>query len=151
MIQSYQETIETLATNASPISFERDCIRTRSCNSCNGWLCHSQGSPLFKILEGGKYKVNFNTNVTSATAGLVALGLYSDGVLIPGTTVITEVTTAGTYSNVSFTKVLPVCCRDNATITVASVPAVLSGVVPTSTATQVPIIQNANLVIDRIS
>lgn len=150
MIQSYQETIETLASNSAPISFERDCIRTRSANCC-GWLQHNQGSPLYKILEGGDYPVTFNANVTSATAGTVALGLYMDGVLLPGTTVIAQVATAGDYYNVSFDKIVPVCCRGNATLTIASVPSVLTGATPTATDTEIPIIQNANFTITRKS
>ena len=85
MIQSYQETPVLLASNSSPLTFSTDCIRTR-CANCYGFLQHSQGSPLYKILNGGNYDVTFNANVTSATAGQVALGLYMDGVLLPGTT-----------------------------------------------------------------
>lgn len=152
MIQSYQETIEILPSNTSAISFERDCIRTRSA-SCQGWLQHSEGSPLYKILEGGKYKVTFNTNVTSATAGTVALGLFMDGILVPGTTVIAEVATAGDYYNVSFDKVIPICCRGDATLTIASVPSVLTGATlpGTATVTEIPVIQNANLTITRLA
>ncbi len=150
MIQSYQETIETLSSNSSPITFQTDCIRTRSANCC-GWLQHSEGSPLYKILNGGNYRVTFNANVTSATAGSVALGLYMDGILLPGTTTIAQVTTAGDYTNVSFNKVVPVCCRGDATLTVQSVPSILSTLTPTPTATQIPIIQNANLSITKIN
>lgn len=150
LIQSYQETIEILSSNAAPLTFERDCIRTRSA-SCEGWLQHSEGSPLYKILEGGKYEVSFSTNVTSATAGIVALGLYVDGILVPGTTRTTEITTAGTYESISFDKVIPICCRGDATVTIASVPSVLSGATPVATPTVVPTIQNANLIIRRLA
>lgn len=34
VIQSYQEEIEILASNTSPVTFQRDCIRTRSANCC---------------------------------------------------------------------------------------------------------------------
>lgn len=153
MIQSYIETPPiTLASNTSPIAFTRDCIRTRSCNSCTGWLCHNEGSPLYKILNGGRYRVTFNANVTSETAGTVALGLFMDGVLAPGTTVIAEVATAGDYYNVSFDKIIPLCCNADTTITVGSVPSVLTGVpTPTATDTEIPIIQNANLTITRLA
>lgn len=148
MIQSYLEEITLLPSNSAPVAFKNDRIRTRSASPC-GWLCHSKGSPLYKILEGGNYKVTFNANVTSAATGTVALGLYMDGVLLPGTTVIAQVATAGDYYNVSFDKVVPVCCRGDATLTVASVPSVLTGIVPASTVTQVPTIQNANITITR--
>lgn len=152
MIQSYNEGIQTLASNSSPLTFATDCIRTCSAN-CNGWLQHSEGSPLYKILSGGKYDISFNANVSSATAGTVALGLYMDGILLPGTTVIQEIAAAGDYYNVAFTKTVPICCRGDATITVQSVPSVLIGTTLPGTvaATEIPLIQNANLRIVRRS
>ena len=145
MIQSILEMITALASNLSAIIFNTDDVRTRSANCC-GWLQHSEGSPTYKILEGGLYEVSFNANVTSATAGTVALGLYEDGVLVPGTTVIAEVATAGDYYNVSFDKIIKVCCRGDATLTIASVPNVLTGATIPATAvvTEIPVIQNAN-------
>lgn len=150
MIQSYLEQPTALSSNTSPVSFAVDCIRTRSANCC-GWLQHTQGSPLYKILEGGKYRVSFNTNITSATTGQVAIGLFMDGVLLPGTTAIANITTAGNYKNISIDKEIPICCRGDATITVQSVPSVLIGATlpGTATATQTPILQNANLIIER--
>lgn len=146
MIESILEMITALTSNTSAIAFTNDDIRTRSANCCS-WLQHSEGSPLYKILKGGLYEVSFNANVTSATAGTVALGLYQDGILIPGSTVIAEVATAGDYYNVSFDKLIEVCCRGDATITVASVPTVLTGATlpATPTTTEIPVIQNANL------
>ena len=146
MIESILEMITALTSNTSAIAFTNDDIRTRSANCC-GWLQHSEGSPLYKILKGGLYEVSFIANVTSATAGTVALGLYQDGILIPGSTVIAEVATAGDYYNVSFDKLIEVCCRGDATITVASVPTVLTGATlpATPTTTEIPVIQNANL------
>ena len=144
MIQSVQEIPITLTGNASPLSFLNDDIRSRKANCCN-WLQHNEGSPIYKILDGGLYEVSFNANVSSATAGTVALGLYQDGILVEGTTVIAEIATAGDYYNVSFDKLIKVCCRGDANITIASVPSVLTGVTPTATTTEIPIIQNANL------
>ena len=128
------------------MSFINDDVRTRGANCC-GFLQHDEGSPLYKLLDGGIYKVSFNANVTSATAGTVALGLFQDGILIPGTTVIAEVATAGDYYNVSFDKLIKICCRGDATLTVASVPSVLTGATlpGTATVTEIPVIQNANL------
>ena len=148
MIQSVSEQITQLPSNSAPITFTRDCIKTRS--TCN-WLCHQQGSPLYKIKQGGNYKVSFNVNGTSAAEGVIAFGLYADGVLVPGTTTIATVATAGSYYNMSFTKEVPICCGTSTTLTVASVPSVLSGATPASTVTQVPTIQNANLTITRLS
>ena len=150
MIQSVNESIEVLVSNSSPISFLNDDVRTRKANCCN-WLQHSEGSPIYKILEGGIYEVSFNANVTSATAGTVALGLFQDGILIPGTTVIAEVVTAGDYYNVSFDKLIKICCRGDASLTIASVPNVLTGATlpGTPVVTEIPVVQNANLIITK--
>lgn len=146
MIQSVLDPITVLSSNTSTIPFNADDVRTRSA-SCAGWLQHSEGTPIYKILEGGLYEVSFNANVTSSVAGTVALGLYDDGVLVPGTTVLAQIATAGDYVNVSFDKLLKICCRGNATLTVASVPSVLTGAATpgTATVTEIPTIQNANL------
>ena len=145
MIQSVLEPITTLTSNSAAVPFANDDVRTRSANCCS-WLQHDEGTPIYKILDGGLYKVSFNANVTSSVAGTIALGLYDDGVLVPGTTVLAQITTAGDYVNVSFDKILRVCCRGNATLTVASVPSVLTGATTpgTTTVTEVPVIQNAN-------
>ena len=127
------------------ISFLCESISTRICPPKDTPPI-KETEPLYKILKGGLYEVSFNANVTSATAGTVALGLYQDGILIPGSTVIAEVATAGDYYNVSFDKLIEVCCRGDATITVASVPNVLTGATlpATPTVTEIPVIQNAN-------
>jgi hypothetical protein len=146
MIQSVNEMIQILTSNSSTLSFANDDVRSRNANCC-GFLQHDEGSPLYKLLDGGVYEVSFNANITSATVGTLALGLFQDGILIPGSTVIAEVATAGDYYNVSFDKLIKICCRGDATLTVASVPNVLTGATlpGTPTVTEIPIIQNANL------
>ena len=150
MIQSILDPITVLTSNTSAVTFIDDDIRTRKANCCN-WLQHNEGSPIYKILDGGIYEVSFNANVTSATAGTVALGLFQDGILIPGTTVIAEVVTAGDYYNVSFDKLIKICCRGDASLTIASVPSVLTGATlpGTPTVTEIPILQNANISITK--
>ena len=150
MIQSINEMIQVLTSNSSTLSFVNDDVRSRNANCC-GFLQHDEGSPLYKLLDGGVYEVSFNANVTSATAGTVALGLFQDGILIPGTTVIAEVATAGDYYNVSFDKLIKICCRGDATLTIASVPSVLTGATlpGTATVTEIPVIQNANFSITK--
>lgn len=145
MIQSVLEQFTILPSNVSNVNFTNDDVRSRKANCC-GWLQHNEGSPLFKILDGGLYEVSFNANVSSATAGVVALGLYQDGVLITGTTVIATIATAGDFVNVSFDKLIKVCCRGDANLSIASVPSVLTGTTTpgTPTDTEIPIIQNAN-------
>lgn len=150
MIQSVLEPITVLTSNTSTITFTDDDVRSRRANCC-GWLQHSEGSPIYKILEGGIYEVSFNANVTSATAGTVALGLFQDGILIPGTTVLAEVATAGDYYNVSFDKLIKICCRGDASLTIASVPNVVTGAAlpGTPVVTEIPVVQNANLMITK--
>lgn len=145
MIQSVLEPITILTSNTSAITFTDDDVRTRKANCCN-WLQHNEGSPIYKILEGGLYEVSFNANISSATAGTVAFGLFQDGILIPGSSVIAEVATAGDYYNVSFDKLIKICCRGDASLTVASVPNVLTGATlpGTPVVTEIPVIQNAN-------
>ena len=150
MIQSILEQFTILTNNTSAVIFTEDDVRTRKANCC-GWLQHNEGAPLYKILDGGIYEVSFNANISSDTAGTVALGLYQDGVLIPGTTVIATITTAGDFFNVSFDKLIEVCCRGDANIYIASVPSVLTGTTApgTPTLTETPIIQNANILITK--
>ena len=150
MIQSILEPITVLTSNTSAVTFIDDDIRTRKANCCN-WLQHNEGSPIYKILDGGIYEVSFNANITSATVGTVALGLFQDGILIPGSTVIAEVATAGDYYNVSFDKLIKICCRGDASLTIASVPSVLTGATlpGTPTVTEIPILQNANVSIPK--
>lgn len=150
MIQSFLETLTVLSSNMSPIVFANDDVRSRKANCC-GWLQHTEGSPIYKLLDGGLYEVSFNVNVTSATEGTVALGLFQDGILIPGSTVIAEVATAGAYYNLSFDKLIKVCCRGDATLTIASVPNVLTGAAApgTATVTEIPVVQNANISITK--
>lgn len=152
MIESVQELPVILTNNTSSITFTVDDIRTRSANCCNGWLSHTQGSPLYQLLDGGYYEISFNTNVSSATPGIVAFGLYQDGVLVPGTTVASTITAAGDVENLKFTKVIRVCCRASTTLTISSVPSFPNLVDLTATGidTQTPIVVNANMIIKKI-
>lgn len=147
MIQSVQEQELVLTTNTSPVTFADTDLRTNSANCFNGWLNHNEGSATFNILSGGIYDISFNSNITSATAGDVALAIFADGVKLNGTEMDQVITTAGDYKSVSVTKRIRVCGRGNVTITVASVPAIVYD--ETSTATQIPIIKNANISIER--
>lgn len=145
MIESVINTPIALTSNSSNVIFTVDDYRSRSANcNCNGWLQHTQGSPLYKILKGGTYEIDLSAVVTSGTAGIVALGLYQDGVLIPSTISAETLATAGDLANVSFNKKIRVCCNANTTLTIASVPTVNAGATgTTATATQIPIITNA--------
>lgn len=152
VIQSVQERPVTLTNNTAPITFTNDDVRSRSAGCC-GWLCHQEGSPLYQLLDGGYYRVSFNTNVSSATAGIVALGLYENGIIVPGTTVASTLAAAGDVENVSFDKIIRVCCRGNTTLSVGSVSSVpdFTDLTAAGVDTETPIIANANLIIERLS
>lgn len=148
MIESVITTPLTLNANNSVVTFPVDDLRTKGAQCC-GWLQHTQGSPLYKILEGGIYEIDLSATLTSATAGIVALGLYQDGILIPST-ISAETVTAGGLANISFNKKIRVCCKANTTLTIASVPSVNAGATGTTpTNTQIPIITNAIFGISR--
>ena len=150
MIQSFINTITNLASNIASVVFQRDCIRTNSCKGYNSWLCHNEGSANYEIVSGGQYRINFNATVSSATAGVVAFALYNNGEMIPGTLMAETLAAAGDYANIGITKEIKVCCKGNSNITVRAVPTVPTVTDPaTPITTQIPIIANANLVIDR--
>lgn len=143
MINSVQETALTLASNTANIPFASDVVRTRSANCC-GWLNHSAGSTQYQITKPGVYEIMFNANVTSATVGITSLGINANGELLSGTEMDYTVATANAYGNVSANRLIRVCGNGSTTITVGSVSTV------GATATQIPTVKNASLIIKRI-
>ena len=139
MINSVQETPLVLTSNTSNIFFENDVVRTRNANCC-GFLNHSEGSSLYQLTKEGIY-----ANITSATAGVVALAIKQNGEQLQGSEMDSEVTTAGTYNNVAATRLVRVCCNASITLTVGSISAV-DGV-----ATQVPTVKNVSLIIKKVA
>lgn len=149
MIQALQIIPEVLTSNIDNINFDIVDLRSNSANCC-GWLQYNQGGSDFTILGGGTFEISFNANVTSATAGQVALALKSStGSDVEGTEMDADITTAGVYTNVSFTKLLRICPRINTTISVGSLPAI-GGVTP-AVETEIPTIKDANLIIRKIA
>lgn len=149
MIQSVQEQEITLTSNTAPIPFADTDLRTGSANCFNGWLNHNEGSAQFTIVMGGIYEIEFDANITSATAGALAFGIFADGVKLNGAEVNEVVAAAGDYVNVSTNKLIRVCGRGNVTITINSLPTVVYD--GTSTATQIPIVKNANIIIKKLA
>ena len=142
-----------LPSNASPITFDETDIQTR-CATCNGWLEYSNGNPNFKIFGNGYtgyYDVEFSASVSTANAGVVAIALFQDGVIIPDTIRATTIDAADDYETISFDKKLRVCPRGTTNISVQSVPSI-----PTPTDSTTPIsttqaiITNATFSISRI-
>lgn len=150
MIQSFINTTTSLASNSASVVFQKDCIRTNSCCGCRSWLCHNEGSANYDIVNGGIYKVSFNATISSTTAGVIALALFNNGEQIPGTLMAETIAAVGDYANVGINKKVRVCCNGNANISVRAVPVIPSATTPTTpVVTEVPVIVNANLVIDR--
>ena len=152
MIQTLQITPEILTSNTDNINFDTVDLRSRTANCC-GWLQYMPGGSDFTIIGGGTFKVSFNANVTSDTAGIVALALKSaTGTDVEGTEMDAEITTAGNYINVSFTKLLRICPRVNTTIAVGSLPATQTGTTTlVNTATEIPTVKDANFIIEKIA
>lgn len=144
MINSVQETALTLASNTSNIAFSSDVVRTRNANCC-GFLNHSIGSTQYQLTEAGIYEIMFNTNVTSATVGITALGIKANGELLSGTEMDYTVDTANTYGNVSANRLIRICGNGSTTITVGSLAT--SG----ATATQIPIVKNSSFIIKKVA
>lgn len=152
MIQAIQITPEILTSNIDNVNFDTVDLRSRSANCC-GWLQYMNGGSDFTIIGGGTFRVSFNANVTSETAGIVALALKTaTGTDLEGTEMDAEITTPGNYVNISFDKLIKVCPRVNTTIAVGSLPSTITGTTTlTNTETQIPVIKDANFIIEKIA
>lgn len=147
-IQSTITTPVVLPNNSSTIAFQND-RRTRSTQGCNGWLCHAQGSPVYKIVKAGNYKTTVTASVFSATAGTIALGIYEDGVLVPAS--VRSVTlSAGYLGNIALDYTSKVCCKANTSISIASVPNVINPADSSTVTTLAPTISSATINITRL-
>lgn len=154
MIQTILNEPVALTSNSSPIAFDITNIRTRCAYCCNGgWLDYQNGNPIFKIFGNnytGYYDVNFSATVSSATAGVVAIGLYEDGILIPDTVRAVTIAAADDLETVSFNRKIKICPRGNTSITVGSVPSVPTPTTPaTPITTETPIIVSGTFNIAR--
>jgi hypothetical protein len=148
MIQTIQILPQVLTTNTDDINFSTIDVRSRSANCC-GWLQYMPGGSNFVIIGGGRFKISFNANVTSDTAGTLALALKSSlGSDVEGTEMDTVIDAAGDYQNISFNKILEVCPRVNVALAIGSLAAI-GGVTPT-VETEIPTIKDANLIIEKI-
>ena len=149
MIQTLQIIPEILTSNTDNLNFDVVDLRSRTATCC-GWLQYNQGGSDFTLIGGGTFRVSFNANVTSATAGQVALALKTaTGTDVEGTEMDVDVTTPDVYTNISFTKLIKVCPRVNTTIAIGSLPAI-GGVTP-AVETEIPTIKDANLIIEKIA
>lgn len=152
MIQALQITPEILTSNIDNINFDTIDLRSRTANCC-GWLQYMSGGSDFTIIGGGLFEITFNANVTSDTAGIVALALKTGtGTDVEGTEMDAEITTAGNYVNVSFTKLLRICPRVNTTIAVGSLPSTITGTTTlTNTETEIPVVKDVNFIVRKVA
>ncbi len=120
MINSVGVATQTVAVNQN-VLFPTDRVRTRSCQCGNrGWLAHDLGSGLFTLTKGGIYEVQYNANVTSATAGTASLDLEINGEIIGGTRSIYTVATANALGNLSGNTLIRVPCGASYTISLGN-------------------------------
>lgn len=147
-IQSTISTPITLASNSSTIAFQND-RRTRSTEGCDGWLCHGEGSPVYKLVKAGNYRTTLTASVYSDTAGTIAIGLYEDGILIPES-IATVTLAAGYLGNITIDYISKVCCKANTSISIASVPAITNPSTGATVTTLTPTITSAVLNITRL-
>ena len=154
MIQTIINDPLVLTSNSSSIVFDATNIRTR-CAFCSngGWLDYENGNPNFKIFGNnynGYYNANFSASISSTTAGVVAIGLYEDGVLIPDTIRAVTIDAADDYETISINRKIRVCPRGTTNITIGSVASVPTPSDPTTPiATEIPIITNATFNLSR--
>ena len=148
-----QEQEIALTSNTASLHFANVDLRTRSATNCCGFMNHNEGSALFSILDGGVYEVTFNGNVTSATAGQVALALLADGVQVAGTEMDAVIAAPGDFENISFDKKIRVCCKGTVNLAITSLPTIVynGGATPVITDTQIPILKNSEISITRLA
>ena len=154
MIQTIINEPLVLTSNSSPLVFDATNIRTRCAFCCNGgWLDYQDGNPIFKVFGNnynGYYNVNFSATISSATAGVVAIGLYEDGVLLPDTVRAVTIDAADDFETISFNRKIRVCPRGTTSLTIASVPSVLTPTdITTPITTEIPIIVDGTFNLSR--
>lgn len=137
MINSVNEAVQNVNANEN-VLFATDVIRTRSATCC-GWLQHSVGSGIFQLTKPGIYKIDFNANITSATAGALALAFKNNGEQIIGTEMDSTVATANAYQNVSASRLVRICGNGSASITIGNV------------GTLATLVKNANIIVEKIA
>ena len=148
MIQALEILPQVLTSNTDNLNFSTIDVRTRSANCC-GFLQYMNGGSDFTIIGGGRFRISFNANVTSETAGALALALKSaTGSDVEGTEMDTTIATAGDYQNISFTKILEVCSRTNITFAIGSISAI-GGVTPV-VETEIPTIKDGQIIIEKL-
>lgn len=148
---------EYLANAVQTVNLDSPAIFTASIPCNKGYVYHEDETGIF-ILRGvtnncfARYQVTFNGNIaipTGGTVGPIAVALTVNGEPRPTSRAIFTPAAVDEYSNVTSTAIITVpreCCFS------LSLRAV-SGITPPDTSTPAPaiLLQNANLVINRIA
>ena len=100
MINSVAVATQAVAANQN-VLFPTDRVRTKSCNTCCGWLSHDVGSGLFTLTKPGIYEVEYNADITSTDTGQASLVLEQNGEAIGGTEMDYTPAAANVYESVS--------------------------------------------------
>lgn len=127
MISSVNVPAQTVLTQGT-ILFSTDRVRSRRGDACNGgWLVHDTGSGQFTLVNNGcgcdVFEIQFNTNLTSATVGPLALVIQANGEAIGGTEMDYTPAAANTYESVSASTLVKVAQGASVTITVKNISA----------------------------
>lgn len=125
MINSTAVTAQTVITQAN-VLFTADRVRSRRGDACSGgWLVHDIGSGLFTLVNNGcgcdVFEVQFNTNLTSATVGALALVLQVNGEAIGGTEMDYTPAAANVYESVSASTLIKVPAGASVTVSVKNI------------------------------
>jgi len=117
MINAINNVDQTVQPGAN-ILFNGSNVRTKSCNSCCGWLNHNINSGLFEITKPGIYEITFSANIAPTVAGAMTLNITNSGENIVGGTMAASGTTVGTFQNISKTILVEVPCNCCDTFTI---------------------------------
>lgn len=143
MINAVGLTAQEILTQGT-ILFSTDRVRSRRGDACNGgWLVHDAGSGQFVLVNNSCgcdiFEIQFNTNLTSATVGSLALVLQANGEAIGGTEMDYTPSAANVYESVSASTLVKVPRGASLTITVKNISA--SSV----------LVKDANIIIQKVA
>lgn len=148
---------EYLANAVQTVNLGEAAIFTASVPCNKGYVYHADETGIF-ILKGitsnrfARYQITFNGNIaipTGGTVGPIAIAITENGEIRQTSRAISNPAAVEEYDNVTSTAIIDVpkgCCFN---IAIRAV----SGITPPATGTPAPaiLIQNANLVINRIA
>lgn len=139
--------MELTAVAAQTVAANQDVLYTNVAVNGNSSIVHRSGSGLV-TLRGltnqcrARFKVTFGGNIavpTGGTAGAIQLSAAINGEAVPSTTMIVTPAAVANYNNVSTTLFVdvPKCCCTQISIKNSGTAAIL--------------VQNANLIIERVA